>query len=78
MKDGVLHGRGSVDMLSGLASMVMAMEAIAESGVKLKGDLWLGVLCVKNLEEQGFLQLLIILRKTTLKSMQVLWVNLLI
>ena len=37
--DGVLYGRGTADMKSGVASMVAAAEAIVKSGVKLKGDL---------------------------------------
>jgi acetylornithine deacetylase/succinyl-diaminopimelate desuccinylase family protein len=37
--DGVLYGRGTADMKSGVASMVAAAEAIVKSGAKLKGDL---------------------------------------
>jgi acetylornithine deacetylase/succinyl-diaminopimelate desuccinylase family protein len=37
--DGVLYGRGTADMKSGVASMVAAVEAIVKSGAKLKGDL---------------------------------------
>jgi len=37
--DGVLYGRGTADMKSGVASMVVAAEAIVKSGVRLKGDL---------------------------------------
>jgi succinyl-diaminopimelate desuccinylase len=39
VKDGKLYGRGSSDMKSGVAAMILALEAIAQSGIKLKGDL---------------------------------------
>jgi acetylornithine deacetylase len=35
---GKLYGRGSTDMKGGTASLLMAMEAIKNSGIKLKGD----------------------------------------
>lgn len=38
IKDGNLYGRGSMDMKGGLSSMIYAARAVAESGVKLKGD----------------------------------------
>ena len=37
--DGNIHGRGTVDMKGGIASMIAAMEAVQRAGVKLKGDL---------------------------------------
>ncbi len=37
VKDGKIHGRGSVDMKSGLASAIYAVKAIRDAGVKLKG-----------------------------------------
>ncbi|RYL92548.1 M20 family peptidase [Sporolactobacillus sp. THM7-4] len=39
IKDGKLYGRGSSDMKSGVAAMILAINAIAKSGIKLKGDL---------------------------------------
>jgi acetylornithine deacetylase len=33
-----LYGRGSMDMKGGIASMVYAVRAVAESGIKLRGD----------------------------------------
>jgi succinyl-diaminopimelate desuccinylase len=34
-----IHGRGSSDMLGGITSAIVAIKALVESGVKLKGDL---------------------------------------
>lgn len=39
IKDGKLYGRGTSDMKSGVAAMTMAIKAIRESGVRLKGNL---------------------------------------
>jgi succinyl-diaminopimelate desuccinylase len=39
IRDGKLYGRGSSDMKSGVAAMILALEAISRSGIKLKGDL---------------------------------------
>ncbi|WP_428908419.1 peptidase [Niallia sp. Krafla_26] len=36
--DGCLYGRGSTDMKGGTVSLLLAIEAIKESGIKLKGD----------------------------------------
>lgn len=38
IESGKLFGRGSTDMKGGTASLLMAMEAIKNSGIKLKGD----------------------------------------
>ena len=38
MIGGRIYGRGSMDMKGGLASMVFAVQSLAESGVKLRGD----------------------------------------
>ncbi len=39
VRDGKLYGRGSCDMKGGIASMVLAAEVLASSGVGLAGDL---------------------------------------
>lgn len=39
IRDGRLYGRGSCDMKSGVAALVVAAEAIARSGAALQGDL---------------------------------------
>lgn len=36
-----IYGRGSTDMKSGMAAMLGAARAILQSGVRLRGDLWL-------------------------------------
>lgn len=37
-----LYGRGAVDMKGGIAAMTMALKAIQQSGIKLKGDVKIG------------------------------------
>ena len=38
IEDGKIYGRGASDMKAGVAAMTMAMKALKECGVKLKGD----------------------------------------
>ena len=40
VKDGVLYGRGSCDMKSGLAAMIYSVKALLDAGVQLGGDLY--------------------------------------
>jgi len=47
--DGRIYGRGANDMKAGLVCALIAVKAIVESGVKLKGNLLIGALC----DEEG-------------------------
>ncbi|MFQ5711243.1 MAG: peptidase [Candidatus Geothermarchaeales archaeon] len=38
IENGKLYGRGACDMKGGVASMIMAVKCVAESGIELKGD----------------------------------------
>ncbi len=40
IEDGVLYGRGACDMKGGLAAMVYGAKALIDSGLELKGDLY--------------------------------------
>ncbi|MEK3699778.1 ArgE/DapE family deacylase [Paenibacillus sp. FSL R10-2199] len=40
--DGKMYGRGTVDMKGGVAAMIMAVEAVLGSGLKLKGPVVVG------------------------------------
>jgi len=39
LKDGKIYGRGVLDMKAGLGAMIMALQCVMETGVKLKGDI---------------------------------------
>jgi len=39
VRNGRIYGRGSADMKGGLASMIVAMEALKETGIELRGNL---------------------------------------
>ena len=41
VNDGMIYGRGAGDMKAGIAAMIIAVEAIRETNVKLKGDVHL-------------------------------------
>jgi len=41
-RDGRIYGRGAVDMKGGIAAMVMGLEAVIKSGVKLRGNVIVG------------------------------------
>lgn len=50
VKDGVVYGRGAVDMLNTVAAMVVAFVNIKDSGAKLQGTL---LFCAVSDEEDG-------------------------
>lgn len=41
LRDGKVYGRGSLDMKAGIAAILSASRAVANSGIKLKGDILL-------------------------------------
>jgi acetylornithine deacetylase len=49
IEDGKLYGVGSCDMKAGLAALMMALEAVSESGVRLAGD----VIVESVVDEEG-------------------------
>ncbi|MEW6623892.1 MAG: ArgE/DapE family deacylase [Bacillota bacterium] len=53
--DGRLYGRGASDMKSGLTAMTMAVKAILESGIRLKGDVILEYTVDEELSGNGTL-----------------------
>ncbi len=53
--EGRLYGRGASDMKSGLAAMTMAVKAIKESGIQLKGDVILEYTVDEELSGNGTL-----------------------
>ncbi len=64
IEQGVLHGRGAVDMKGALAAMIYAGKAIVESGVQLAGDLYIAAvvqeepcegLAIRYIIEEGLL-----------------------
>lgn len=62
IRDGRIYGRGANDMKAGLVCALIATKAIAQSGVKLKGNILIGALCdeesgmigVKHFVENGW------------------------
>lgn len=55
--DGHIWGRGSVDQKGGLAGAVMALAAIARSGLRLKGGLGLALVVDEESEHRGSMAL---------------------
>ena len=53
--DGKLYGRGASDMKSGVAAMTMAMKAICDAGITLKGDVILEYVVDEELTGNGTL-----------------------
>ncbi len=49
IRNGRIYGRGANDMKAGVCCALMATKAIAQSGVRLNGDIVLGIVC----DEEG-------------------------
>ena len=45
VKDGRMYGRGTFDMKGGLAAILSATKAVADSGAELKGDVVVAAVC---------------------------------
>lgn len=57
-KDGRIYGRGAVDMKGGIAAMTVALKAITESGIELKGDVKIGTVVDEEAGGMGTLALM--------------------
>ncbi len=58
IRNGNVYGLGSVDMKGGIAAMVMAVKAIRESGVALRGDVKIGTVVDEEAGGMGTLALM--------------------
>lgn len=58
LEDGKIYGRGACDMKGGIAAMTMAVKAIRESGLKLKGDVKIGTVVDEEAGGMGTLALM--------------------
>ncbi len=62
IRDGRIYGRGANDMKAGLVCALIAVKAIIQSGLKLKGNILIGAVCdeegqmigIKDFVEQGW------------------------
>jgi acetylornithine deacetylase len=59
IKNGRLYGRGSCDMKSGVASHIMAIENVIESGLKPKGDIYIDIVVDEEISGHGTLDTVI-------------------
>lgn len=62
IRDNRIYGRGANDMKAGVVCALIATKALVESGVKLNGDILLGIVCdeegemigIKNFVDRGW------------------------
>lgn len=57
IEDGCVYGRGSVDMKGGIATMIMAVEAVRNAGITLAGDVFVGTVVNEETGSMGMLSL---------------------
>ena len=55
IRDNRIYGRGACDMKSGVASGVLALESIQDSGIKLKGDVLINIVVDEEVSGHGTL-----------------------
>jgi acetylornithine deacetylase len=55
ISDGRIYGRGAADMKSGVASHILALEALKAAGIKLKGDVLLNLVIDEEVSGHGTL-----------------------
>ena len=59
IEDGVLYGRGAVDMKAGLAAMIYGVKLLADAGVALAGDLYVAFVVQQEPSEGTAISILI-------------------
>src|SRR6516164_8451496 len=59
IKNGRLYGRGSCDMKSGVASHIMAVQNVIETGLKPKGDVYIDIVVDEEISGHGTLDTVI-------------------
>jgi len=59
IKDGKIYGRGAADMKSGVASHIMAIESLIDSGIRLKGDVYVNLVIDEEVSGHGTLDTII-------------------
>jgi acetylornithine deacetylase len=59
VKDGLLYGRGSCDMKSGVASHILAVDFLKNAGFRLKGDVLINIVIDEEVSGHGTLDTVI-------------------
>jgi acetylornithine deacetylase len=59
VKDGRIYGRGAADMKSGVASNIIAVKALIDAGIRLKGDVLINIVIDEEVSGHGTLDTVI-------------------